>query len=84
MIKGTPTQLELHRIGCTDDYDNCCKRLDKLGNYKYTVVTKEYFLERRSLAALAKRFYLSRSTVVNMIRYAIDKLNEIEEREEET
>jgi hypothetical protein len=82
MISGTPIQLELHRLGITDDADAVLQRLAILGNTKYAIITKEYFVNRRSAKALSQRHNCSLSTIWNMIRMGINNLNEREFKNE--
>lgn len=78
MLADTPTLLELHRRGYVDNEDGCLEMLKVLGNTRYAMISREYFVNRRSIPALMDRHHIARSTVISMLRMAIDKLNDKE------
>lgn len=75
----TVENLYRHHDGYFDDVDDVLETMKPLGNFKYVIIAKEYFANRRKIKAIAERHKISVSTVQNMIRVAVENLREIEE-----
>lgn len=74
----TIEKLYRHRDGFEDLYDEAREFMAKLGNYRYAMIAREYFIERRTSAALAERHHLAVITIQKMTHRAIEKLEELE------